>query len=305
MKFPDNYTLWVHKKGVKTDQYNARTDAYLFGAPHLGPRTARSSQASPTVFRSPMEFVPHAIWLMRGCTGQCDCKYCIPGQNQKDINRRLNHGVDADSDDDDVNNGGSGTFQNAAATADRFANIILPQLRVVEALTPVRVASDVIGRLRSISVPREIIGSGLQILVHRLRSMSTRLGTIRTGPQILVRELFLTKGAICWALGSSQLLLSVFFWLWLIIVCVSLFSTPNGTVSCAAASAFNTQYSTACTHVSSKYQTNLPQLSHISNNPGSIPVFLMVTLSSLSCYRCSTTSLPAHCRVQPLKVYCT
>ena len=215
MKFPDNYTLWVHKKGVKTDQYNARTDAYLFGAPHLGPRTARSSQASPTVFRSPMEFVPHAIWLMRGCTGQCDCKYCIPGQNQKDINRRLNHGVDADSDDDDDNNGGSGMFQNAAATADRFANIILPQLRVVEALTPVRVASDVIGRLRSISVPREIIGSGLQILVHRLRSMSTRLGTIRTGPQILVRrpprELFLTKGAICWALGSSQLLLSVFF----------------------------------------------------------------------------------------------
>lgn len=122
MKFPDNYTLYVHKKGIKTDQYNARTDAYLFGAPHLGPHTARSSQAGPTVFRSPTEFVPHAIWLMRGCTGQCDCKYCLPGQTQKDINRRLNHGVDVDSDDDDDNDNGL------------FSDCLLPSL--IDALIP-------------------------------------------------------------------------------------------------------------------------------------------------------------------------
>jgi hypothetical protein len=104
MKFPSNYTLWVNKSGVTTDRANPRHDAYLYGAPrpHLGSRT--------TIFRSPLEFVPHAIWLMRGSTGQCDCKYCLPGQAQKDINRRLDHGVDLDdsdsgSVDDDDDNG--------------------------------------------------------------------------------------------------------------------------------------------------------------------------------------------------------
>jgi hypothetical protein len=100
MKFPEHYTLWIHESGVITDRGNPRTDAYLYGAPPLGPRTSRA-QTTSAIFRSPTEFVPHAIWLMRGSTGQCDCKYCIPGQNQIDINRRLNHGVDADSEDDD------------------------------------------------------------------------------------------------------------------------------------------------------------------------------------------------------------
>jgi len=121
LKFPDNYTLWVHKKGVKTDRYNARIDVYLFGAPHLGPPTARSSQSqlSPSIFRSPMEFVPHAIWLLKGRTGQCDCKYCIPGQSQKDINRRLRRGVDADSDDDADDDDDD---DNAVASRRRGAN---------------------------------------------------------------------------------------------------------------------------------------------------------------------------------------
>jgi hypothetical protein len=57
---------------------NPCNDAYLYGTPHLVPRTARS-QTTATVLRCPMEFVPHAIWLMRGSTGQCDC---IPSQNQ-------------------------------------------------------------------------------------------------------------------------------------------------------------------------------------------------------------------------------
>jgi hypothetical protein len=116
LKFPENYTLWIHKRGVITDPLNPRLDAYLYGAPHLGPRTARSQTAGATIFRSPMEFVPHAIWLMRGSTGQCDCKYCIPDQNQNDINRRLNGagGEDAAESDDDGDNGTVSCY--AAAT---------------------------------------------------------------------------------------------------------------------------------------------------------------------------------------------
>jgi len=100
MKFPQGYTLWLHKTGVETDPANPRTDAYLHGAPHLGPTVGRTNThaPSPTVFRSPMEFVEHAIWLMRGGAGRCLCKYCEPGQNQLDINRRLNRGGTDDSD---------------------------------------------------------------------------------------------------------------------------------------------------------------------------------------------------------------
>jgi len=124
LKFPRNYTLWDHKSGVVTDRGNPRHDAYLYGAPHLGPRMARS-QTTATVFRSPMEFVPHAIWLMRGGTGQCDCKYCIPGQNQNDINRRLNHGVDRDpdSDPDDDNDASSSRRRGANAGTGRTRRV--------------------------------------------------------------------------------------------------------------------------------------------------------------------------------------
>ena len=118
VRLPENYTLWVHKKGFETDPANPRIDAYLYGAPHLSPRTSRGSR-----FRSPTEFVPHAIWLMKGSTGQCDCKYCLPGQHQKDINCRLNHGVDdpddesiQDDDDDDDDGGGSGSGSGVTPT---------------------------------------------------------------------------------------------------------------------------------------------------------------------------------------------
>jgi transcription-silencing protein Clr2 (cryptic loci regulator) len=117
LRLPENYTLWVHKKGSEADPANPRIDAYLYGAPHLSPRTR---------FRSPMEFVPHAIWLMRGSTGQCDCQYCMPGQNQTDINRRLNHGVD-DPDDESVQNdndedGGSGSGGSTGTTNGRSSS---------------------------------------------------------------------------------------------------------------------------------------------------------------------------------------
>lgn len=107
--FPDGYTLWIHEKGVNTDPANPRMDAYLFGAPHLGP-TANRTNLAPTIFRSPMEFVEHAIWLMKGLKGRCLCKYCTPGQSQKSINRRLNHGTENDSDpesSDDENGAGA------------------------------------------------------------------------------------------------------------------------------------------------------------------------------------------------------
>ncbi|KAF8471344.1 hypothetical protein DFH94DRAFT_674345 [Russula ochroleuca] len=108
LKFPENYTLWIHKKGVETDPANPRIDAYLHGAPHLGPSSRfQSQQLAPTVFRSPTEFVEHAIWLMKGCVGQCLCKYCTPDQSQKEINLRLNHG-DAVEDDEPESDGGGG-----------------------------------------------------------------------------------------------------------------------------------------------------------------------------------------------------
>jgi hypothetical protein len=129
MRFPDNYTLWKHKKGFDTDPANPRMDPYLYGAPHLGPRTARTShmQLAPTIFRSPMEFVEHAIWLMRGSAGQCQCKYCTPGQSQREINLRLNRGVHHDSDpesDDDDNDGdgGAGSPGGAGRNAKHAAS---------------------------------------------------------------------------------------------------------------------------------------------------------------------------------------
>lgn len=104
--FPPGYTLWVHLTGDKSDPANPRTDAYLYGSPHK-------------IFRSPMEFVEHAIWLMNSGSAsvQCLCKYCSPGQSQRAINRRLNHGDDDDEDDEDGSDGGGGGGRPAATAA--------------------------------------------------------------------------------------------------------------------------------------------------------------------------------------------
>src|SRR6266850_2426878 len=136
VKFPEGYTLWLHKSGVETDPANPRLDAYLYGAPHLGPTASRTPSAppAPTVFRSPMEFVEHAIWLMRRGAGQCHCKYCHPGQNQLDIILRLDRGKVEDDEDGDVividvddgaaagsGSGGSSSGPFAAASRGRGA----------------------------------------------------------------------------------------------------------------------------------------------------------------------------------------
>lgn len=106
--FPAGYTLWVHLTGDRSDPANPRTDAYLYGAPHK-------------IFRSPMEFVEHAIWLMKGGSETdvpCQCKYCTPGQSQRAINRRLNHG-DEDEEDEDSDGGGGATATIADINATR------------------------------------------------------------------------------------------------------------------------------------------------------------------------------------------
>ena len=63
-----------------------------------------------------MEFVEHAIWLMKGCVSPCLCKYCTPGQSQRAINRRLNRGQDVDDDND-----GGGGSDGAAVVATTAA----------------------------------------------------------------------------------------------------------------------------------------------------------------------------------------
>jgi hypothetical protein len=103
--FPTGYTLWVHLTGDHADPANPRTDVYLYGSPHK-------------IFRSPMEFVEHAIWLMKGGDRQCLCKYCTPGQSQRAINHRLNHGGAGNDDDDDSGGDGAAAPHHHIPVAD-------------------------------------------------------------------------------------------------------------------------------------------------------------------------------------------
>jgi hypothetical protein len=110
--FPKGYTLWVHLTGDRNDPANPRTDAYLYGSPHK-------------IFRSPMEFFEHAIWLMKGgseAETPCQCKYCMPGQNQRAINRRLNRSTE-DSEDEDSDGGGGGSGSGGGAATATIADI--------------------------------------------------------------------------------------------------------------------------------------------------------------------------------------
>ncbi|PSR82586.1 hypothetical protein PHLCEN_2v6019 [Hermanssonia centrifuga] len=80
LSFPRNYELFVKKKG---DRHVPRKDYYLYGSQHV--RT----------FRSPLEFVPHLIWLFQGQPlktdgdPDCSCKYCNSGATQSEIHKRL------------------------------------------------------------------------------------------------------------------------------------------------------------------------------------------------------------------------
>ncbi|KAI0315878.1 hypothetical protein OF83DRAFT_1129942 [Amylostereum chailletii] len=78
-RWPEGYTFWVAIK-PKTDGKDGkprapRKDYYLYGGP-------------TSAFASPMEFVSHAIWLMSGRAGACECKYCSR-EDQQPITDRL------------------------------------------------------------------------------------------------------------------------------------------------------------------------------------------------------------------------
>ncbi|KAH9983531.1 hypothetical protein BJV74DRAFT_952425 [Russula compacta] len=95
MKLPQGYTLWLHKTGTR-DNPVKRTDAYLHGAPHLARDMAHEGRA-----------------------GQCLCQYCVPGQNQTEINTRLDRGEPhPDDDDDDNNNNNNNNDDNANNNGD-------------------------------------------------------------------------------------------------------------------------------------------------------------------------------------------
>ncbi|VDB99526.1 unnamed protein product [Peniophora sp. CBMAI 1063] len=63
--FPSHYALYCRRTSTRSADGTgkARKDVYLYGASHR--------------FASPAEFAAHAIWLMRGRSGQCVCKYCV------------------------------------------------------------------------------------------------------------------------------------------------------------------------------------------------------------------------------------
>ncbi|QRV74388.1 Transcription-silencing protein, cryptic loci regulator Clr2 [Ceratobasidium sp. AG-Ba] len=76
---PNGYTLYKHHK--TTPGKKKRSDTYLYGS-----RTEH-------VFRSPQEFLMHALWLMQGAMpNMCKCKWCTGGHSRSQIaiNARYN-----------------------------------------------------------------------------------------------------------------------------------------------------------------------------------------------------------------------
>ncbi|KAI0265955.1 hypothetical protein BC834DRAFT_877116 [Gloeopeniophorella convolvens] len=132
LKFPDGYSLWVHLKADQNDPANPRKDAYLYGASSK----RRDGTLGPVIFRSPREFVGHAIWLMHGKRGQCMCKYCTPGQTQIQINRRLNRRREEDEDEDedrDEDQEGGGSRAARSTRGARGAHVGNDESRPVRA----------------------------------------------------------------------------------------------------------------------------------------------------------------------------
>jgi len=59
-----------------------------------------------------MEFVEHAIWLTRRAVGKCLCKYCMPAQDQLDINTQLDRREP--EEEEDVDGGSGGQFPSSS-----------------------------------------------------------------------------------------------------------------------------------------------------------------------------------------------
>jgi len=68
-----NCSLCSYFHSYSYSQNHLWIDTYLHGALH-------------TIFYSWMDFIEHAIWLMRRKVGQYLCKYCTPRQDKLDIN---------------------------------------------------------------------------------------------------------------------------------------------------------------------------------------------------------------------------
>lgn len=74
--FPPGYALYCHHKTMPEGKQD-RHDVYLYGSPE-------------GKFRSPDEFLMHALWLMEGGSwNECKCKYST-GMPQIEINCKYN-----------------------------------------------------------------------------------------------------------------------------------------------------------------------------------------------------------------------
>ncbi|KAI0245975.1 hypothetical protein BJV78DRAFT_1258726 [Lactifluus subvellereus] len=128
--FPQGYVLLMHRSPRRVSPSKARRDFYLYGPFITLPLLAYAHMSvcvcvcllfetgAPDVasFASPLEFVKHAEWLMRGAhrtldmsrAPRCACKYCdCDGTNRKQsvISRelraaraRVDDDIDADVD---------------------------------------------------------------------------------------------------------------------------------------------------------------------------------------------------------------
>ncbi|KAI9511938.1 hypothetical protein F5148DRAFT_184132 [Russula earlei] len=119
--FPQGYALLLHKSRYRTQPSQPRRDFYLYGPTDV------------TRFASPLEFVRHAEWLMRGAhrtldvhrSPRCSCKYCDSdgASNKQSVIsrelRRLRARVLARLDGDDL---AGAEDEDAGADADADAD---------------------------------------------------------------------------------------------------------------------------------------------------------------------------------------
>jgi hypothetical protein len=105
--FPQGYELYLHKspRPVRTRTGVPRRDFLLYGTythppSTTNPLTRLAGSTDVPFFASPLEFVLHAEWLMRGAhrtpdksrAPRCKCKYCdVDARNRKqsEISREL------------------------------------------------------------------------------------------------------------------------------------------------------------------------------------------------------------------------
>jgi len=134
--FPHGYVLLLHKTPRRTEPSKARRDFYLYGATDV-----------PS-FASPLEFVKHAEWLMRGArrtpdthrSPRCSCKYCSQ-------HAYVSREADAEGNAADDGAGASASvrsahFKNLKNRADKRQSVISRGLRRVRARVLTRIKNE-------------------------------------------------------------------------------------------------------------------------------------------------------------------